>query len=453
MRRVLFPAVLALWACDDTIPGLCKVDSDCSEIHRSYCYNGVCLVEEDDAGDGGDESPGDAGSADAGPGALGTACAKATQCASGFCVDGVCCDAPCNDKVCQRCDGYSVSGAGHCGFTQQGNDLDHECDPATSDCSGTCLIRTTAASCPGTSYTCVKQVTYAAVPSGQVCASSKNQIVSVSKTDYCATGNDCADAACHAALWWTSCDGLGHCRAASDKTDAFVQTILAPAGSTLTSSCGTSDGSLCSTSLHCSADAIFSGLLCDGAGQCAANPSTPATACGDYGCNSAAMTCKTQCSADADCARDLLCKAPVCHWNWEWANWSMSPPAAKKLTVSGDALEVADNVTGLVWQRGLSDASMNWSGAKSYCANLASAGGGWRLPTVVELLSIVDFTRLNPAIDTSAFSLGSSSAAGDWFWTSSPYAGSSGYAWAIHFGSGMSVNYAASAANWVRCVR
>jgi len=56
------------------------------------------------------------------------------------------------------------------------------------------------------------------------------------------------------------------------------------------------------------------------------------------------------------------------------------------------------------------------------------------LPTVKELSSIVDFTVAGPAINQTAFP----STPADRFWTSSPYAGSSGYAWDVFFYDGFS---------------
>ena len=63
---------------------------------------------------------------------------------------------------------------------------------------------------------------------------------------------------------------------------------------------------------------------------------------------------------------------------------------------------VTDTSTGLTWQQATAG-PMAWEAAQKYCAKLELAGGGWRLPTVQELQSIVDYTRQVPAIDTAAF--------------------------------------------------
>ena len=134
---------------------------------------------------------------------------------------------------------------------------------------------------------------------------------------------------------------------------------------------------------------------------------------------------------------------------------------------SYDAMTVKDTSTGLTWQRVLPAAyagctgrystsgsvgeACNWEGAKTYCTQLALAGGGWRLPTKDELVSIADTGRTNPAIDTTAFP----NTPGEWFWSSSPYVGPSGGAWSVnfYFVNGFSDNFATGNAYRVRCVR
>jgi len=104
---------------------------------------------------------------------------------------------------------------------------------------------------------------------------------------------------------------------------------------------------------------------------------------------------------------------------------------------------VTDTITGLVWQRdgselragcrGSGKLTCTWAEAKAYCASLALGGlSGWRLPAKMELSTIVDFTRTNPAVDPTVFPNTPSTL----FWSSTPVAGSSRYAWLVHFGGG-----------------
>jgi hypothetical protein len=89
---------------------------------------------------------------------------------------------------------------------------------------------------------------------------------------------------------------------------------------------------------------------------------------------------------------------------------------------------VTDALTNLVWKQEASTTDMTWAEAQTYCS---SAGSGFRLPTLKELLSIVDFTVASPGptIDQTAFP----NTPPDEYWTSSPYAAPSGYAWFVDF--------------------
>ena len=63
-----------------------------------------------------------------------------------------------------------------------------------------------------------------------------------------------------------------------------------------------------------------------------------------------------------------------------------------------------DTVTKLTWQRGSNPTSVSWINAKSYCQNLVLAShDDWRLPSVIELQSIVSYSQVDPAINTQIF--------------------------------------------------
>ena len=163
------------------------------------------------------------------------------------------------------------------------------------------------------------------------------------------------------------------------------------------------------------------------------------------------------CTTNQDCPSDAVC----CDGSDESCDGTRLPAGEGanpgELVVSADGLTVSDTITGLVWQRdtsglrtGCSDGQgCTWEEAEAYCTLLALGGlSGWRLPAAMELISIVDFTRTNPAIDTTAFP--NPSAAGAW--TSSPCVGSAGGAWAVNVGDGNS--YCAVGETYqVRCVR
>ncbi|MCP3894492.1 MAG: DUF1566 domain-containing protein, partial [Bacteroides sp.] len=76
---------------------------------------------------------------------------------------------------------------------------------------------------------------------------------------------------------------------------------------------------------------------------------------------------------------------------------------------------VTDQNSGLIWQLQDDGIGRNWQDSLAYCEGLELAGQtDWRLPDIKELQSIVDYTRHDPAIDPTAFTLSDSEG---WFWS------------------------------------
>jgi hypothetical protein len=154
------------------------------------------------------------------------------------------------------------------------------------------------------------------------------------------------------------------------------------------------------------------------------------------------------CTTNGDCPSGSIC----CDGSSESCDGTRLPSGdganSGELVVSSDGLTVTDTITGLVWQRDTS--SNTWAEAKAYCAGLTLGGfSDWRLPAVMELLTVVDFTRILPAIDPTAFP----NAPTGVFWTSSPYAFLSGDAWLVDFNYGDWDNISVGNGDAVRCVR
>ena len=153
---------------------------------------------------------------------------------------------------------------------------------------------------------------------------------------------------------------------------------------------------------------------------------------------SSSMTCPTSSSADFFGQDAQYAAQGTC-----------TPQSFTVQTISSEKV-VLDNNTGLMWQQTI-PTSTYWGKAVSYCENLEYASyTDWRLPTPKELLTIVDNSKYDPAIDTTYFPNTPSS----YFWSSSPDADDTPYAWSVGFNNGDGYNHAKSYNYlYVRCVR
>jgi hypothetical protein len=90
-----------------------------------------------------------------------------------------------------------------------------------------------------------------------------------------------------------------------------------------------------------------------------------------------------------------------------------------RYTPSADRSTVTDTQTHLTWQTLVPSTKATWPQAYQYCLslNLGGMSSGWRLPSVQELLSLIEDNRWDPAIDVTYFP-------NTWddadYWTSSP---------------------------------
>lgn len=114
---------------------------------------------------------------------------------------------------------------------------------------------------------------------------------------------------------------------------------------------------------------------------------------------------------------------------------------------------VIDTHTGLVWERDGDASADSPAAAARRCGalELGPLDSGWRLPTRAELLSIVDASTFNPAIDDSAFTRTKS----DWYWSSTTPADRDDTAWIVNFADGSADydRFDAMPPYAVRCVR
>ncbi|WP_269267322.1 DUF1566 domain-containing protein [Vibrio cholerae] len=123
---------------------------------------------------------------------------------------------------------------------------------------------------------------------------------------------------------------------------------------------------------------------------------------------------------------------------------------------------VTHHATGLIWQR--CSLGQSWDGtdctgtATTFTWQQALAAGAqntlggfsdWRLPNKNELASIVEYRCFRPAINSQAFP----NTPSDWYWSSSPFARNSYYAWFVYFGNGGVYDASKSHNPHVRLVR
>jgi hypothetical protein len=107
---------------------------------------------------------------------------------------------------------------------------------------------------------------------------------------------------------------------------------------------------------------------------------------------------------------------------------------------STDGKEVTDALSGLTWSR--CTVGQDWTGTT--CAGgltsytheaaliFAATKTGWRIPNIKELGSLVDVSRVNPAIDMTAFPQTASVS----YWSSTPNVQAPTSAWAVDFLTG-----------------
>ena len=108
---------------------------------------------------------------------------------------------------------------------------------------------------------------------------------------------------------------------------------------------------------------------------------------------------------------------------------------------------VTDLTTNLEWQDNNTDTKtmMTWQYAMNYCNSLSLNGGDWRLPSMNELISIVD-NKLKPTIDNSFKNTVNSD-----YWSSTTLYDR--YAWGVSFSNGTPFTGSKKTRFYSRCVR
>lgn len=138
-------------------------------------------------------------------------------------------------------------------------------------------------------------------------------------------------------------------------------------------------------------------------------------------------------------------------------SWSRLLPAGERFVVLADFdnQAVLDRNTGLVWEKSPNPATFSWTTARIACMNsvLRFKDGGWRLPSMPELMSLFDRRNSQPALPTGhPFEIGPN----DHFWSATTFADSTGqFAWDARVQDGAAGAHDKTLTNWAKawCVR
>jgi hypothetical protein len=239
------------------------------------------------------------------------------ECASGTCTDGVCCATPCAGScdVCAKSLGASADGtcsiatAGYVGSPACAPSL---CGGASAACATTCDADTQCAAgayCRASDHTC-----QAALTNGATCTGA-----SQCKSGHCADGVCCDTAcngqceACDASGAVGTCQGIvgaphgtrAPCDVAPSSTPC-TQTVCD--GTTRTSCAGHVGSSVVCAQAQCAGGVETPESRCDGNGNCAGGSTKT---CVPYVCGD--VTCRTSCTADAQCANGYTCNLATNH--------------------------------------------------------------------------------------------------------------------------------------------
>ena len=111
---------------------------------------------------------------------------------------------------------------------------------------------------------------------------------------------------------------------------------------------------------------------------------------------------------------------------------------------------VTDTSSQLMWQDDAIGTDTTWQNAIERCETLTLGSySDWRLPNINELKSIVDRSKVYPAIVTGFVNTSSSG----YYWSSTTYEGHKSRAWGVGFYGGGVGNGPKGNSGYVRCVR
>jgi hypothetical protein len=135
----------------------------------------------------------------------------------------------------------------------------------------------------------------------------------------------------------------------------------------------------------------------------------------------------------------------------EQAMWPLPAASPASADYAVTEVKVLDERTRLVWQRVAEAAPATLEEARAICDVRTAGGDDWRLPTRIELLSLVDYGEHDPALAPVPFAPATE---GGTYWTTSVDAKApAARAWAVSFALGTTRTEGVATKQRVRCVR
>ncbi len=133
-------------------------------------------------------------------------------------------------------------------------------------------------------------------------------------------------------------------------------------------------------------------------------------------------------------------------------SWSQELPASERFELVMGGAGVLDKETALVWEKSPGVISMGWFTALDHCFFKKVGGrGGWRLPTIEELATLVDDTQPAPTLPSGhPFSR---SVRSSFYWSATTAADLTTLAWIVSFSNGVVTSDLKVNDHFVWCVR
>jgi Protein of unknown function (DUF1566) len=149
--------------------------------------------------------------------------------------------------------------------------------------------------------------------------------------------------------------------------------------------------------------------------------------------------------ADADAQDGAAASTEVCNGFVMPSPPTAGLPNPASYAANADGT-VTETVSGLTWEGTVDGMSYTQEDAAAHCA---AKGGSWRLPTRLELASLVDFTIASPGPTINAIFADTPPVV---FWTQTLYHNNAGDAWSVGFDVGYSDYGVRNNPDPVRCV-